>query len=85
MALLNKYGGIYLDASIIAVENFDWLINIAKFPSQYIFNRFGDLPQVLMFWNPNAGGFLEWEVDEAVNTKAGWRYSFENSIIIAVK
>ena len=85
LSLLSKYGGIYLDASIIAVDNFDWLVNIAKFPSQYIFNRYGELPSALMFWNPNTGGFLEWEVDEAVNTKEGWRYGFENSIIVAVK
>jgi len=85
LALLYKYGGMYVDASVIAVESFDWLVNIAKFPSQYIFNRYGELPSALMFWNPNFAGFLEWEIDQAANTKEGWRYSFENSIIVAVK
>uniref|UniRef100_A0A1J3IDB1 Lactosylceramide 4-alpha-galactosyltransferase n=2 Tax=Noccaea caerulescens TaxID=107243 RepID=A0A1J3IDB1_NOCCA len=31
LALLIKYGGIYLDASYVAVENFDWLINIGRY------------------------------------------------------
>lgn len=85
LALIYRYGGVYFDVSVLAVENFDWLVNIAALPSQYIFNRYGDLPSVLMFWNPNNGGFFEWEVDEAAGTKQGWRYSFENSIIIAAK
>jgi hypothetical protein len=38
-----------------------------------------------MFWNPSFAGFLEWEVDKQANTKQGWRYSLENSIIVAVK
>jgi hypothetical protein len=60
-------------------------VNIGKFPSQYIFNRYGDLPNALMFWNPSDGGILEWEIDQTANTKKGWTYCLENSAIVAVK
>jgi hypothetical protein len=38
-----------------------------------------------MFWNPNFGGLFDWEIDSTVNTKAGWHFSYQNSIIAAVK
>jgi len=60
LVLLYKYGGVYIDAATITVQNFDWLIDIAKFPSQYIYNRYGKLPSVLLLWNPNFGGQFEW-------------------------
>lgn len=63
LAIVYKHGGLYLDVSTIAVERLNWLLDIAKFPSHYIFNRYGKLPSVVMFWNPNNAGFLEWEVD----------------------
>lgn len=40
-AIIAKYGGIYLDVSYISLESFDWILNIAQYPSQYIFNRYG--------------------------------------------
>jgi mannosyltransferase OCH1-like enzyme len=55
LALIAKYGGVYMDVSYIALENFDWLLNIGKYPSQYIFNRFGKLPKVFMIWHPHYG------------------------------
>jgi mannosyltransferase OCH1-like enzyme len=51
LALLSKYGGVYMDASYCLVENLDWLINIAQQPSQFIYNRFGELPKVFLFSN----------------------------------
>jgi mannosyltransferase OCH1-like enzyme len=56
LALLAKYGGIYMDASFFALESFDWLVNIGRYPSQYIFNRFGNLPKVVMMFHPHWGG-----------------------------
>lgn len=44
LAFLYKYGGIYLDSSMIPLENFDWLVNIARFPSKYVYNRYGEVP-----------------------------------------
>lgn len=58
LALVYKHGGIYLDASTIAVESLDWLVNIAKFPNKYIYNRYGELPSVFLFFNPYDGGFV---------------------------
>jgi hypothetical protein len=61
------------------------MVKIAQFPSKYIFNRYGELPNVFMFWNPIDSGWVEWEIDQAANTKAGWLYNMESSMIIAVK
>lgn len=55
LALVAKHGGVYMDASYLALSNFDWLVNISQYPSQYIFNRFGDLPKVFMLWHPHYG------------------------------
>jgi hypothetical protein len=44
-----------MDTSIIAIENFDWLVKIARLPSKFIENRNGILPEVLMFWDPYFG------------------------------
>ena len=55
LALLYYHGGIYLDATTLALENFDWVLKIGKFPSQYIVNRFEALPKVLMMWHPYFG------------------------------
>jgi hypothetical protein len=63
LALLAKYGGIYMDASYIALESFDWLINIGRYPSQYIFNRYGHLPKVFMMWHPHYGSPLQWSIN----------------------
>ena len=85
LALLYKYGGLYLDAATVAVQNFDWLVDIAKLPSQLISNRFGEVPDVLMFWNQNFGGFFEWEINEVYHTKSEWRLSIFNGFMAAVK
>jgi len=85
LALLYKYGGVYLDTATVAVQNFDWLVDIAKFPSKFIFNRFGEVPDVLLFWNQHYGGHFEWEVSETYNTKYEWRLSIFNGFMAAVK
>lgn len=41
IALVSKYGGVYMDVSYFAVETFEWLTNIGQYPSEFIFNRFG--------------------------------------------
>jgi mannosyltransferase OCH1-like enzyme len=55
LAVIAKYGGIYMDASYFAVENINWIINISKYPSKYVFNRYGELPSVLMLFHPHFG------------------------------
>jgi hypothetical protein len=44
-----------MDASYFAVENLDWIINISKYPTKYIFNRYGELPKVLLLFHPHFG------------------------------
>lgn len=59
-AIVHKYGGIYLDVSYFALESFDWILNIAQYPSEYIFNRYGELPKMLMFFHPHYGQPFRW-------------------------
>lgn len=55
LSLLYYNGGVYFDASSIAIENFDWLLKIGRFPSQFIFNRFETNPKVLLSIHPCEG------------------------------
>lgn len=55
LAILHKHGGVYLDVSIVSLQNFDWIVNIGKYPSQYIFNRFGSNPNIFMVFHPFMG------------------------------
>lgn len=73
LALISKYGGIYFDSSYVAITNFDWIINISRYPSQYIFNRFGKHPKVLVQFHYEYGGVMEWEVNTTANTKVQWQ------------
>ena len=63
LSLMVKYGGIYMDSSFLALESFDWLLNIGKYPSEFIFNRYGNLPKVLMYWHPHYGSPFDWVID----------------------
>jgi hypothetical protein len=87
LALLIKHGGIYMDASYILLENLDWLVNIARYPSEYVFNRYGPLPKVLMFWHPHYGSPLEWSVNPTylINGKVSRDNAYENNFIVAEK
>lgn len=60
LSLLHYNGGVYMDASSIAIENFDWLLKIGRFPSQFIFNRFETNPKVLLSIHPCEGGSGTW-------------------------
>lgn len=63
LALLLKHGGIYMDASMVPTQTLDWVINIGRLPSEYIFNRYGELPKVFMTFHPFWGGEPEgWTV-----------------------
>ena len=84
LALLAKHGGVYMDVSYVLLEGLDWLVKIASYPSQFVFNRYGQVPEVFMFFNPHYGGsFDEWQVDPQHNTKAHWHLSYENNFIAA--
>lgn len=77
LALLMRHGGVYIDASFMLLESLDWLVNIAAYPSEFIFNRYGQLPSVFMFLNPQYGSpYDEWRVDPYHNTKAHWHLSY---------
>jgi len=42
LALLIEHGGIYVDSTTFTIEeSYDWLLNITRIPSHFIFNRYG--------------------------------------------
>jgi len=85
LALISTYGGVYLDSSYFFLEDFTWITEVSKEPTKYFFNRFGDVPKVLMQFHPIEGGPLDWTVDETSNTKAAWHLAFESNFLAADK
>ena len=85
LALLVEHGGVYFDVSYAPLTNLDWLVNIGKYPSHHIYNRYGHLPKVMMHYHPQWGGVFEWKVDPKYNTKAQWNLPYENNFIAAEK
>lgn len=83
LALISKHGGIYLDSTYVSLEGFDWVVNIGRYPSQYIFNRYGHLPKVLLLWFGLVADPFDFEIDEKHNTKSTWRLSYESNFIAA--
>jgi hypothetical protein len=84
LALLAKHGGVYMDASFVLLQNLDWLVNITNYPQKYVYNRYGQQPKVLMFFNAQYGGRLfEAEVDSEHNTRRQWHLGYENNFIAA--
>ena len=76
IALVVKHGGIYMDSTFILLDNLDWLVNIAREPSQYIYNRYGKLPRLLMTFHPWYGNPADWTVDPRVSTKKSWQLAY---------
>ena len=50
LALISKHVGVYLDATFVLFDDLEWIINIGRWPSQYIYNRFGHLPKCVLYW-----------------------------------
>jgi hypothetical protein len=48
LALIAKHGGVFMDVSYLWLEGFQWIVDIAKEPTHYIFNRYGETPKVLL-------------------------------------
>jgi hypothetical protein len=80
---LIKYGGIFIDGDYITVDSFDWILDIANYPSEMVFNRFGDLPKVLMYFYPHYGQPFYWTFNATANTKSMWHCSYDSNLIIA--
>ena len=83
LSLLIRYGGIWLSRHFFAVESFDWLIDIAKYPSSLVFNRYGELPQVVMYFHPHYGQAFHWFYDSQSNTKNIYNPSLDSFFIAA--
>ena len=56
---------------------------IARAPSETIFNRYGELPRVLMFFHPHYGSSFDWAFDGQANTKRLTLSAYENNLLAA--
>lgn len=56
-------------------------MNIGKYPSQFIFNRFDSLPKVFMFFHPYEGAPFGWNISRG--GKVNWHRAYENNFIAA--
>lgn len=76
LAILATHGGVYFDVSYLMVTNLDWLVNIGRYPSKFINNRYGHLPKVVMHYHPFSGGSFNWKVNVKANTKVQWQLPY---------
>lgn len=76
LALVARHGGIYMDLSYILLENLDWLVNIAQYPSNLVFNRYGNQPKVLLFFHPHYGSPFNYTVNTYINSKVSWHLAY---------
>ena len=83
LALVAKYGGVYMDASYILLQDLDWLVKIAQQPSSLIFNRYGTHPKVFLFFHPHYGSPFDFHYDDKINSKVAWHLGYENNFIAA--
>ena len=60
-------------------------MEVAKEPTHFIFNRFGEHPKVMMQFHTLEGAPFDWTVDRDANTKSSWHLAYENNLIVAEK
>ena len=85
LALVYRHGGVYMDIATLLRGDLEWLWDIASLPSQYVFNRYGEVPRMLTMFYAFSGGPGKWVVDPAFNTKTFRHIGLENSFIAAEK
>jgi hypothetical protein len=59
----------------VGINDYDWILDIGRFPSQFIFNRFGRTPKVLMSCHPfdgQPGAWSNQQIDTGRSIKAQW-------------
>ena len=70
LALVYKHGGVYVDATTFNTEdNFDFVQNITRIPSAFIWNRYEKQPTNLIFWHAHYGHPSNWKVNYKYATK----------------
>lgn len=83
IAIVAKHGGVYFDSTFVLLKDLDWLIDIARWPTQYIYNRYGKLPRAVFSFHPWFGNSADWELDLRVHTKSQWHMGYENNFFAA--
>jgi len=66
-------------------ENFDWVNNITRIPSNFLWNRFGSEPNALIFWNTYYSHPMDWKFNNKYKTKQQWHLSYESNFMASVK
>ncbi len=81
--ILIRYGGIWISKHYFALESFDWILNITSYPSNFVYNRYGNLPKVVMYFHPHYGQPFDWTFDAEANTKNIWHCALDSNFIAA--
>ena len=85
LALLAEHGGVFLESGSFTERDLSWVWEIARAPSQLIYNRYGGLPRVLAFFHPLRGGSDQWSVFPSTNTKSLDHAGLMNQFLAAEK
>jgi hypothetical protein len=48
-----------------------------------VFNRYGEIPRMFLFFHPHYGQPFDWKYDKRANTKRQELTAYENNLIIA--
>lgn len=81
--ILIRYGGIWISKHYFALESLEWVQKITNYPTQFVFNRYGTTPSVLMYFHPHYGQPLSWVYDANQNTKNMWHVALDSNFIAA--
>ena len=65
-----------MDITYFALTNFDWIANIGSYRRQFIYNRYGNLPEVIFFFNQQYGSPFNWQYNPKINTKIQSKLAF---------
>ena len=81
LCLLSSEGGIYLDSSYMLTEDLQWVYRINSMPGEMIYNRFGELPEMLMLHTNHMRKSANFTFDDELHTRVDSYLSYEASFI----
>lgn len=58
LAILHEHGGIWVEPYAFFLDNLNWFHEIGK--EQFIWNKFGETPKVVVAFHPHFGSPFHW-------------------------
>lgn len=85
LAVLYEHGGVFIDLSIIPVQDLNWLVYIGIMSSKNVLDRCNKLPKCLMVWDSFQTLPLSWKFNDKCNTKTVRHPTYHNTFIATEK